>query len=351
MPAQGCDPRGLQAGRPAADHRHRNGFPCPTGYRGVGRLMAGRRFTHAGHQRVAVVPYLADLVAQNAWTRGPAGPCGCHQVRVGDLRPGHLHRVGHTGGQCRLGHVDVHHAALQDDRDGAAAARIRRAVAAVRVAGVGQRRSDRAGELAVEAGFDMHVRPGRRYREDRPTDHHQVVVGPGERTDDLNGCLGGHSRPRRQLVTGQPQPDDRVPGRLPRGGQHLSREAQAVRAVLVLPGVRQTRQELPYQAVLTGVHLHAVAAGGERRAGRSSEASYHRVDVSGLHRLRHFAGVYFRYSRRCPQLPLGVRRTALTAGVPQRGDEQGAVRVHRVRDRPPALAAVGGEGGPFVRPV
>ncbi len=313
--------------------------------------MAGRRFTHTGHQRIAVVAYLAHLVAQDARTRGPAGPYGCHQLRVGDLRPGHLDRVGDAVRERRLRHVDVHHAALQDDRDGADAATIRALRAAVRAVQAVQRCPDRAGELAVEAGLHVHVRPGRGHREDRPADHHQVVVQPCERAGDLDRRRRGDTGPRSQLVAGQPQPDDRVPGRGAGGGQHLPREPQPVRAVVVAAGVRQARQELAHQAVLAGVHLHTVTAGGDRRTGGLGETAHDSVDVAWFHRLGNLAGVHLRYLRWCPQLPLGVRRAALPTRVPERCDQHGAVRVHRVRDRPPTRTAVGGEGSPFVRPV
>ncbi len=146
----------------------------------------------------------------------------------------------------------------------------------------------------------MHVRPGRGHREDRPADHHQVVVEPSQRAGDLDRRRRGDTGPRSQLVAGQPQPDDRVPGRGAGGGQHLPRELQAVSAVVIATGVRQARQKLPHQAVLAGVHLDTVTAGIECRTGGVGETAHDSVDIALFHRLGNLAGVDLRHLRRCP---------------------------------------------------
>ena len=90
--------------------------------------------------------------------------------------------------------------------------------------------------------------------------------------------------------------------------QHLVGEAQAIRAPLVGAVVRQAGQELADQAVLPRVHLDPVAATVDRQAGGGREPVDHGGDVLGFHPLRDLPGVHLGNPRRCPQLPLRVRR-------------------------------------------
>ena len=74
-------------------------------------------------------------------------------------------------------------------------------------------------------------------------------------------------------------------------GDHLAGEPLRSVAPLVVALVGEAGQELAHEAVLAGVDLDAVAAGVDGELRRVAEAGDHRVDVVGLHPLRHLAAV------------------------------------------------------------
>ena len=86
-------------------------------------------------------------------------------------------------------------------------------------------------------------------------------------------------------------------------------------APLVVALVGEPGQELPHQAVLAGVDLHAVeiGVGGELRGG--GESVDDGGDVVGLHPLGDLAGVHLGDTRRRPERRLAVCRRPLPAGM------------------------------------
>ena len=113
VPADGRHPRRLQPGRTPTDDddgtaSRRRRVPV-----GVLRLVPRSRLADARHERVAHVAHLAGLVAAGA-RPDPLGCSGAQlgdEIRVGDLRPGHLHAgatravltlAEHRFGQCRV---------------------------------------------------------------------------------------------------------------------------------------------------------------------------------------------------------------------------------------------------------
>ena len=115
-------------------------------HRGLERLVAAAGLAHAAHHRVAVVPDMAGLVAEDA---GPhpgavAAAHQGHQARLGDLGPGHLDQVGRPVVEGGLGHRRVDDAALQHDGGPA-----------------GRRLSHLAAQPEVEGGLGVGCRGGR----------------------------------------------------------------------------------------------------------------------------------------------------------------------------------------------
>ena len=334
MPAECSDACGLQPGNTAADHddiarcgrRH-----VPVGVLG---LASCRRLADTADDRVADVAYLARLVASDARSDG-VGSIGHelgHQIGLGDLGSGHLHGIANAVADCPLALTPLDHRSLKEDR-------CRR-----------HRRLDRAAHVDVEAGRLVEVGSGLFCGVDRTAHDHEVVdAGRDEHGRDLWRHLRRDPRPRRQFVAAQAQSEQqRVRSH---GLDDLASEEQAVLPPCIVAMVRQARQELAHQAVLAGVDLDTVAAGlpCNRRASRKS--GDHRLDVGGLHPLRRLAAVDLRDARRGPQRLLVVGTAALAAGVIERGDHEGAVRVAGLGDRSPTGPARPRERRPVVRPI
>ena len=340
MAARGRHPRRLQPRRSTADDRDvawraRRGVPV-----GILRLPPRRRFADARDERVAGVAHLARLVAPRA--RADARDLvGAHlgdEVRIGDLGAGHLDGIAArrvvVSAERPLGLADVDDGSLQHDRH---------------VDGL----RHRSGEVGVEAGRLVEVGPGLLDREDRATHDDEVVDTD---VDELGGerwrHLRGDAGPRGELVARQPEADDDVGSdRSPHGADHRSGEQRAVGAPLVAAVVGQAGQELADDAVLAGVDLHAVAAGGDGELGGRGEGVDDRGDVLGLHPLRHLTGGDLGDARRCPQRRLVVGGGALAAGVVERGEDEAAVRPAGADDGSPAGLGARRQWGALVRPV
>ena len=159
-PRLGQHAGGFQAGRPAADDQHRAGGLIGDGRVAVVELVAAAGLDDAGDDRIPVVPHHAGLVAQQAgadsFRLAAAQPRD--QVRIGDLRPGHLRQIGGPVVQRPLRLPRVDHAALQGHGDGSA-----------------YRGPDLPAQLGARARLGMQVGPGRRHRVDRPPHHHEIV--------------------------------------------------------------------------------------------------------------------------------------------------------------------------------
>ncbi len=227
-------------------------------------------------------------------------------------------------------HVDVDDRALGDDHD------------------LGrQGRAHAAGQVEVEPGGDVAVRPGGRRRVDRAADHRHVVHERGEGDRHLDGGLRRDPRPRRQLVARQPQPDHGVGADgLADRQQHRAGEQQPVRPPLVVALVGEARQELPHQAVLAGVDLDPVAPGPDGDPGGGREPVDDGGDVGRLHPLGHLAGVDLGHPRGCEQRRLAVRARPLAPCMPERCEHQ------RCGARLPPLGVAGlGDGGPALGAV
>ena len=211
----------------------------------------------------------------------------------------------------------------------------------------------RSAHVDVEPGRFVEVGPRLLGREDRPARHDQVVdAGTRQGAGDVGRHVRRDPGPRRELVARQPQPDDPVGARpVARRGDHPTGEQQAVLTPLVVALVGEPAQELADQAVLAGIDLHAVEVGLGRQLGGVPEPVDHRLDVVGLHPLRHLTGVGLRHARGRPQRRLAVRRRSLPAGMIERGDHERPVRPAGLRHGPPSRGASFGEGGPLVGPV
>ncbi len=313
--------RRLQPGHATADHddlagRRRGLVPV-----GILGLPPAGRFPDAGDDRVACVAHLAGLVAADARSnplRCPGAQLG-DEVGVGDLRPGHLHRVGDAVVERPGRLADVDDRALEEHRR----------------AGDG---AHRPAQLDVEPRRLVEVRPRLLHREDRATHNDEVVdAQAGEIGRQRRGLLRRDPGPRRQLVARQAQPDDGITGCGAHRGDDVAGQALPILAPFVVALVGQPAEELAHQAVLAGVDLHPVAAGAHCPGGRRGEAVDDGADVGGLHPLGHFAGVDLRHPRRGPQLALAVRAGALAAGVVERGDHQCARWMARLDDRTPSV--------------
>ena len=299
--------------------------------------MAAAGLDHAGDDRVPVVADHAGLVAQQAGADPVWLPVALprDQVRIGDLRPCHLRQVGGPVVQRPLRLPGVHHAALQDHRDGA-----------------GHRGPDLPAQLDAVPRLSMQIRPGSRHRVDRPAHYHEIVHLPGQPYGLLGGHFRGHPSPGGQFVAAQPQPEHPPSSeRLPHRAQHALGKQQPVLAVIVAALVGQPRLELAQQRVLAGVDLDPVQPGSGRQGGGSSEALDQRVDLRALHLHGQLARSRVWYPRRCPQRGLGERRGALHPSVPQPGQHQCAMWPAG-RDGPgPARPALGSQRCALVGPV
>ena len=344
-------PGGLQTRDSAAEDGHRRAVPADAGafdgHGSVFGLVSGRRIDDAGHDRVAVVADLAGLVAQHAGSdplRLP-GPDLGHQVGVGQLRPGHLDRVGHAVGHGALGHLDVDDRALRSHHHAVPGHRPHRV-------------TDRAGQLQVEPRRGVAVGAGGARGEDRAAHDGEQVDDRGagvvehECGGELGGHLGGDAGPGGELVAAQPEPDDPVgTDRVAHRGQHPAGEQRPVLAPLVAAGVGQPRQELAHQGELAGVDLDAVAARNDRPPRRVGEPVDDRRDVVGLHLLGDLTGVHLGDPTRRPQLALGPVRGALAPGVAEPGQHDRPVGSARLDHRRPAGAALERERSALERPV
>ena len=222
-----------------------------------------------------------------------------------------------------------------------------------RITGTSTAPATAGGERDVERGRLVKVGTGLLGREDRAADDSDVVDPLGhQRGGDARCHLRRDPRPWRELVAGQTQAHDprRADG-LPDGGDHLAGEARPVGAPLVVTMVGQPRQELADEAVLTGVHLDAVASRIPRDPCCGAEAGDHGGDVVRLHPLRHLARHHLRDPRRRPERRLAVRRRTLAAGVIEGGDDERAVAAARGRDRRPSVARGRRQRRSLVRPV
>ena len=213
--------------------------------------------------------------------------------------------------------------------------------------------ADLIGQADVDAGRLVVIGSGLFDREDRaPHDDEVVDVVSGQRGRQLDRGLGGDARPGRELVARQSQPDDRISaGGAPHGRDDIGGETQTISAPLVAALVGQPGEELAHEAVLPGVDLDAVAAGGHGGGGGRGEPVHDGGDVGRLHPLRHLAGRHLGDTRRRPQRTLAVRRRALAAGVVERRQHQAAVRVTGLADGVPSVRGLLGERRSLVRPV
>ena len=196
------------------------------------------------------------------------------QVGVGDLGPRHLDEIGRTGRQRRFGHVVGDDRTLGHDGDGGR-----------------QGTAQGGGQGNREARLGVAVGPGAAHVEGGRPDGHHVVDRGGQLSRHLRRHLRGDAGPRGQLVAPQPQADDRVrahgrPHRL----EDLAGQEEPVGAVLVVPGVGQTGEELTEQAELPGVDLHPGQTGRDGQPGRLGEAGHHGRELVVLHLLGHLTG-------------------------------------------------------------
>ena len=322
MPAQRGDPRCLQARRAAADHEHLAPGGRRQGRALLGRLdgrvlglMAAARVTDAGDDGVAVVAYPAGLVAQDARPDplGVAAPQLGHQVRVGDLCPGHLDQVGAAAVQRRLGAGRIDNAALQRH--------VHRGRCRLRGDCGADRGADHPGQLQVEHRRGMPVGPIRPEGVG-PAAHHREQVEQRRQLGGLpGGDLGGNSGPRCQLVTGQPQCQHALTADLgAHRRQHRAGQRQAVAAVAVGALAGEPGVELPQQRPRAGVDLDPVGARLGRGRGGRSETRDDGVDLRLRHHHRGLPADHVGEAGRPPQLALGERRRALQPGVAEPGE-------------------------------
>ena len=87
------------------------------------------------------------------------------------------------------------------------------------------------------------------------------------------------------------------------------------------------RAELAQEAVLTGVQLHAVAAGLDCCCRRDAEGGDQGLDLLGLHGLGNFAGLHVGHRGGPEQDTLVIGARALAARMAERGDHEGAFLV------------------------
>ena len=267
--ARGEHPAGLQAGRTGPDHEDLAGPAVAAGLGRLAGLVTAARLADAADDRVAVVPDLAGLVAQqarpDALRRAFAQPG--EQLRVGDAGPRHLHQVGGPVVEGVLGLGRLDDAALKDHRHPAAGGR-----------------AHLPAQVVVEAR--RHVRGGPvGGGGERPAAHHdEQVEGAGHRGHLIGGLLGRDAGPRCELVTGQPQPQHAPRAQLGADrGDHLAGQPQPVGAVAVAPQVGQAGVELPQQPERAGVQLDAVEPGRHGEPGARRETGDDLVDLLLLH--------------------------------------------------------------------
>ena len=127
------------------------------------RLVPGARLADARHDRVARVAHLARLVAEDA-RADPLGGTGAQlraDLRVSDVRAGHLDRIADAVRDGPLGLAGVDHRSLQHD-------------ARVRSGGL-QRGTHRAAGVDVEPGRFVEIGARLLRREDRAADDDHEV--------------------------------------------------------------------------------------------------------------------------------------------------------------------------------
>ena len=229
--AQGGDPRRFQSSRSTAHHQHPMGIAGRDQRRELGlALVAGGRMVGATQARIL---YQADDVILVGEQAGPdvVDPVLAQlgrQFRIGDQRPGHLHRVGFAFDQQRRRHAGIDDAALGEYRQR-------------------HRRLDQGGQMDGEAGWLVQARPGEMTGVD-------AAAGDADEIDptvirQMLGDLGGIFRfdpgPGRVLVADQPQANDQIAADLATHCfDHLAGETQPVlqrAAVLVVALVGQRR--------------------------------------------------------------------------------------------------------------
>ncbi len=290
--------------------------------------MSSPRIGDAGDDRIAVVAYLAPLVAQHA---GPNLRCPVsghlrHEIGVGDLSPGHLDAVAAAiiEGPRRLSDID-NRALCEHRRRGGS-------VSGNDVA------ADGTDEVEVEALAVVQGGTALGDGEDRPSNHDEVVDHGGDVGGEFGCSLWREAGPWGELVTAQPEAEyPLLPKRAANGFQDLPQQECSVLAVPVVPPVRQAREKLAQETVLPCVDLYTVEIGGNSVLGGVGEAVDDRRDVVVLHDLGDFAGVDLRLVRGRPQWSLVERRRALPTGVADCSDDETAVRAAGVDDGRPAF--------------
>ena len=287
------------------------------------QLAAGDGIDRAPDRRPAVVVGDAGVAADAADQLVQAARAGFRrQVRVGDQRAGHAHRVGAAVGEQAIGCDRI------DDARGGDA---------------GERAGERPGVLGD------HVLGDGRRRHD--PDRAEVGRRVADRERDVVDALGREqvADPRDALRVGrQPDADAEARDRLAHRPDHRGEEPRPV-APGVVAAVERRVEELLDQVAVRGGDLDPVEAALGGQLGGARMPGDDLVDLAARERARLDAEARARHRRR------GERRRArggahlLAAAVQELHEQARPVRLHGLGDTPVARGDLGQEAAERVR--